>query len=150
MNRRKVLAVASGGGHWVQLLRVRPAFADQQLVFVTVDPVYQSQVPGYEFHVVNDATRWSKLSLFRLALRMAWIVIRERPDIVISTGAAPGYFALMFGKLAGARTIWLDSIANAEKLSRAGQRVRRFADLYLTQWPHLSSADGPTYCGAVL
>jgi hypothetical protein len=69
---------------------------------------------------------------------------------VISTGAAPGYFALRFGKLIRARTIWLDSIANAEELSTAGKKVQRYADLWLTQWTHLATTAGPRFGGAVL
>ena len=68
---------------------------------------------------------------------MLWVLLRVRPDVVISTGAAPGYFALRFGGLLGARTLWLDSIANAEELSLSGTKASRFADLTLTQWPEL-------------
>ena len=50
-------------------------------------------------------------------LRTFLVVLRERPDVVVSTGAAPGYFALRFGRLFGARTLWLESIANVEELS---------------------------------
>jgi hypothetical protein len=69
---------------------------------------------------------------------------------VISTGAAPGLFGVAIGSLLGARTIWVDSIANGEELSLSGHRARRFADLWLTQWPHLASKDGPFYRGSVL
>ena len=70
--------------------------------------------------------------------------------VVISTGAAPGFFGLAFGKLLGARTIWIDSMANVEELSLSGRQVRRFADLWLTQWPHLARPDGPRYEGGVV
>jgi hypothetical protein len=76
-------------------------------------------------------------------------VLRERPDVVLSTGAAPGFFALLFGRLLGARTIWLDSIANIEELSMSGRMARRHADLWLTQWPHLARPDGPECAGRV-
>ena len=81
---------------------------------------------------------------------MLWLVIRERPDVVVTTGAAPGYFALRFGKWIGAKTIWIDSIANLERMSLSGERVRRYADLWLTQWAHLAKSDGPVFLGAVL
>lgn len=74
----------------------------------------------------------------------------ERPEVIISTGAAPGYLGLRIGKWFGARTIWIDSIANAEKLSLSGQLVRNCADLWLTQWPHLARQDGPLFRGSVL
>lgn len=148
--RPKLLAVSSGGGHWVQMMRIKHAFEHCNVTFVTVHESYRAQVPGHKFYLVNDANRWTKLELLRAARRLAWIVCRERPDVVISTGAAPGYLALRFGRLMGARTIWLDSIANAEKLSMSGDHVGRCADLWLTQWPHLARPHGPYYVGSVL
>jgi hypothetical protein len=149
-DRRKLLAVSSGGGHWVQLLRVSSAFESSDVTFVTVHESYRSQVPNHKFYVVNDANRWNKLGLIRAARRLAWIVWNEKPEIVISTGAAPGYIALRLGRMMGARTIWLDSIANVEELSMSGLRIGRYADLWLTQWPHLARPEGPHYAGSVL
>jgi len=99
---------------------------------------------------VTDATRWSKFDLARMVLEVLWIVVKERPDIVITTGAAPGVAAIRAGKLIGARTIWLDSIANIEQMSMSGEKVRPYADLWLTQWEHLARPDGPTFLGAVI
>jgi len=148
--RRRLLAVASGGGHWVQLLRVREAFETCDIAFVSINETYRSQVSNNRFYLVNDATRWNKVGLIRMALKLAWIIRREKPDVVISTGAAPGYVALRLGRLAGARTIWLDSIANVEQLSMSGTRIGRYTDLWLTQWPHLAKPQGPHYAGTVL
>jgi UDP-N-acetylglucosamine:LPS N-acetylglucosamine transferase len=147
---KKVLAVASSGGHWAQLLRVIPAFSSFEIVFITILKSYHSDVPNNKFYVVNDANRWNKLALIGLAMRVGWIVLKERPDIVVSTGAAPGYFALLFGRLVGAKTIWIDSITNIDSLSMSGSLVGKYADLWLTQWPHLAKLEGPKYGGAVL
>jgi len=144
------MAVASGGGHWIQLLRLAPAFVDFDLIFVTVDEGYQSQVLGSRFYLINDASRWNKTGLLRMTLRLAWILLKERPDVVISTGAAPGYVALRIARALRARTIWLDSIANVGELSLSGAKIGRYADLWLTQWPHLAGSQGPYYAGSVL
>lgn len=155
----KVLAVSSGGGHWAELRRLRPAWDGALVTYVVTETGYKSDLaqddPGPDgqpprFHAVPDANRSERLRLVWLALKMLVIVLRVRPDVVISTGAAPGYFALRFGKLLGARTIWVDSIANAEEMSASGVLVRRYSDLWLTQWAHLSQPDGPGYAGAVL
>lgn len=148
--RRKLLAVSSGGGHWVQLLRVSKAFDGCELTFVTVHKSYRSQVPDHQFYVIDDANRQDKLGLIRAAGRLAWIICIERPDIIVSTGAAPGYIALRLGRMTGARTLWLDSIANVDELSLSGRKIGRYADLWLTQWPHLARPEGPYYAGAVL
>ena len=148
--KTRILAVASGGGHWVQLLRLRPAFIGEHVAYVSVDRAYRAEVGAAPFYVVNDATRWNKFGLVKLAIRMLWILLRERPDVVVTTGAAPGYFALMFGRLAGARTTWIDSMANVERLSLSGEKAGRWANLWLTQWPALARAGGPQFEGTVL
>ena len=148
--RVKVLLVASGGGHWVQLMRIASAFSEHERVYVTTLRGCESDVGGARLHLVNDASRWNRFGLVKLAARLMLLLLRERPDVVVSTGAAPGYFAVRFGKLLGARTVWLDSIANGEQLSLCGERVGPYADLWLTQWQHLSRLDDPQYCGAVL
>ena len=148
-----MLAAASGGGHWIELLRVLPALRDCAISYVTVREEYRGDLgaaPGSAFYTVNDATSWNPLGILQLAARMLLIVWRVRPDVVISTGAAAGYFALRFGKLLGARTIWIDSLANVEQLSRAGRMAGRYADLWLTQWPALATHDGPSYAGQVI
>ncbi len=146
----RVLAIASGGGHWVQLLRLRPAFEGARVTYVSVRPAYASDVPGQRFIAINDATRWDKVGLAKMAFKLLWIMLRVRPNVVISTGAAPGYFAIRLGKLLGARTIWLDSIANVEEMSMTGMLVKDKATLWLTQWPHLAAENGPQCHGSVL
>lgn len=147
---KRVLAVASGGGHWVQLLRLKPAFEGCDVAYVTVQASYAEQVADCRFYRVNDATRWSRWDLLKMVFQVVWVVLRERPDVVVSTGAAPGVVALRFGKWLGAKTIWLDSIANVERMSMSGERVRAFTDLWLTQWNHLATDEGPSFKGSVL
>lgn len=146
----RVLAVSSGGGHWVQLLRLAPALAGCDVVYATVNEVYRPQVGGAPFRVINDATRWNKFGLILMALRLAWMILIERPNVIVSTGAAPGYLAIWIGKRLGCRTVWIDSIANAQTLSLSGKKVGKHADLWLTQWPHLDRPPGPWYMGAVI
>ncbi len=146
----KVLAVASGGGHWVQLRRLAPAFEGADVAYLTVEPSYRPEVGNARFHLVVDATRWNKFKLLRMLAQIAWVIAKERPDVVISTGAAPGYFAIRLGKIAGARTMWIDSIANVEQLSLSGQKIMKHADRCLTQWQHLAADGGPEFAGAVL
>jgi UDP-N-acetylglucosamine:LPS N-acetylglucosamine transferase len=148
--RPRVLAVASGGGHWVQLMRLRPALRDCDVAYVTVNERYREEVGDSRFYTVNDATRWDKLGLVRLFARLWWIALRERPHVIISTGAAPGALMLLIGRVLGARTVWVDSMANVETLSTCGKHVRRFANLWMTQWPHLARPEGPIYEGSVL
>lgn len=148
--KKKILAIASGGGHWVELMRLRPALEGHEVVYATVSEAYRAHVPGARFRVVPDVTRWDRLGALRCAVAVLGVIARERPDVVISTGALPGFFGVVIGKLAGRRTIWIDSIANVEELSMSGKTVRPFADLWLTQWRDLARPGGPEYAGAIL
>jgi UDP-N-acetylglucosamine:LPS N-acetylglucosamine transferase len=147
--QQRVLAVASSGGHWVQLRRLAPAFAGQNVAYLTTDAGHRAEVDGARFYAVKDANRSNKLALVRCALQILWVVLRERPTVVVSTGAAPGYLAIRVARLLGARTAWIDSVANVDELSMSGRMASTTADLCLTQWPHL--VEGRiSYLGAVL
>jgi UDP-N-acetylglucosamine:LPS N-acetylglucosamine transferase len=149
--RVRVLAVASGGGHWVQLRKLAPVLEEHDVAYLTVNDEYRPEVGDIRFYTVNDATQWNKAGLIRLAIQVFWVLLRERPDVVLSTGAAPGFFAIVWAKLFfGARTVWIDSAANSERLSSSGEKVGRFADLWLTQWEAVSRPVGPHYMGRVL
>jgi hypothetical protein len=147
---KKILAVSSSGGHWAELLRLRPAFEGHQVVYITTQKDSARQVPDSKVYIIGDAHRGKKLELIWMLLVIAMIVIRERPSVALSTGAAPGYFAIRFARYFGARTLWLDSIANGEQLSLSARLVQPYADLWLTQWPHMARPDGPEFRGSVL
>jgi hypothetical protein len=146
MKNQKVLAVASKGGHFIQLMRLKPLLDRYETTYVSNQAM--SGLP--RFVRVTDANLDSTARLLLLFCQVLITCVRVRPDIIISTGAAPGFFALLIGKCIGSRTIWLDSIANAEELSLSGQKVRKYADLWLTQWQELATVDGPEYKGRVL
>ncbi|PIB26778.1 hypothetical protein BFP76_10960 [Amylibacter kogurei] len=146
------MAIASGGGHWVQLLRLRPAYIDSNVFFVSLDPTSASDVPDHRYYVISEASRKQKLQFIRVILQLLRILWKERPDVIITTGSAPALMALGLGKkLFRCKTIWIDSIANAERLSTSGSQAGRVADVWLTQWEHLADDEkGPHYWGAVL
>ncbi len=160
MEGARVLAVASGGGHWIQLLRLTPAWAGVDCAYMTTNAGLERDLPGgrgsdQRFYVVPDANRSRKLDLVHQVAAVGRVVLRERPTVVITTGASVGFFALVVAKMIGSRTVWLDSVANADELSLSGKRAGRFADLWLTQWPDLAKGqaglkDGPSYRGSVL
>jgi len=149
--RRKIMAIASGGGHWVQMCRLLPAFEGLDVFYVSVDPSSASDVPGRTYYTIRDVSRRDRLGFAVLVGQLGRILARERPSVVITTGSAPSLVALgMARTLLRARTVWIDSIANVERLSSSGARAGRVADVWLTQWEHLARPEGPEYWGAVL
>lgn len=136
----RILAIASAGGHWIQLSRLSPLFDHYDTQFVTT---LNGVVPPSGEHpvlTVPDASRNEPLRLMTLWMKLVGVMLRFRPHVVVTTGAAPGLIALQTAKLIGARTIWIDSIANAAELSMSGKLASRVADLWLTQWEELAAA----------
>lgn len=155
----RILALSSGGGHWVELLRLAPAFVGCEVHYATTSAESAQQAwdaaeetgqqrPG--FHSFSDANRWRPLRLLRQAIQLSVLILRVRPDLIITTGAAAGYIAVRLGRLVGARTLWIDSLANVDELSMSGQRAGPHANLWLTQWPELARPEGPHCKGRVL
>jgi UDP-N-acetylglucosamine:LPS N-acetylglucosamine transferase len=149
--RTRVLLIASGGGHWIELTRLAEAFRNCQCEFVSTAPNLVAPVGDRPVVKVTDGSRDTTWALVRSFFQLWRIIRSRRPDLVVSTGAAPGALALYIAKLHGIRTIWIDSVANSDELSLSGRAVRNVADLCLTQWPHLASRDRRLrYFGRVL
>jgi UDP-N-acetylglucosamine:LPS N-acetylglucosamine transferase len=148
--RPRLLAVSSGGGHWVELRRLRGAFAGVEVAYASTDPSAEAE-PGARRHVIRNVTRRDRWGFVALAWQLGRLLARERPDVVLTTGAAPGLVAIVLAKLVfGCRTIWIDSIAASHRLSLSARLARPFADAWLVQWPHLARAEGPEFWGAVV
>jgi len=147
---KKVLFISSSGGHWIEIRRLEAAFNGFEKCYISTDPCYKQTVTTGRFYSVINASRWNKFYLIIQAMKIFLLLRYIRPDVVISTGAAPGFFGLFFAKKMKIKTIWVDSLANMGQLSLSGQKVRPYADLWLTQWEHLSTPNGPSFHGAVL
>jgi UDP-N-acetylglucosamine:LPS N-acetylglucosamine transferase len=147
---RKVVAVASGGGHWIELRRVRGAFAGLAVAYVSTDPSVGAGL-GATHYTVRNVTRRDRWGFAVVLWQLVRILLRERPDVVVSTGAAPGFVAVAAAKLLlGSRTVWIDSVAAAAAPSLSARLARPVSDAWLVQWAHLARADGPEFWGAVL
>ena len=144
------LAVASGGGHWVQLMRLRSSFSAHEVVYLSTEFELDKAYDISNYHRVVDANLSAAWKLVVQALSVLLIMVRVRPDVVISTGASVGFFALLWAKILRKRTIWVDSIANSAKISVSGKYVKKMADLWLTQWPELAEEEGPHFRGQVI
>lgn len=148
-SKTKILAISSGGGHWTQLLRLRPVWDDCEIIYSTTHQTDISDVPNCQFYVIHDCNRHTPMAIIRCFMQILILMLRIRPELIITTGAAPGLISCLVGKILGVKIIWLDSIANADEVSWSGKIAGYTADLWLTQWPHLASTNGPTYAGKI-
>ena len=149
-SRCDVLAISSPGGHWVELTRLFPAFESLTVEYATTDAGRAVDVPAGRLHVLTDANKRTPWRLVICSWQILRLVVSLRPRVIVTTGAAPGFIAIVLGKLVGARAVWLDIFGLVDRMTLSGRMVKPFADLYLVQWPHLAKPDGPHFRGSLL
>jgi len=146
----RVLALASGGGHWIQLLRMHSAFSQCEVIYATVDASSQTQVGDAQFHIFPDANKDTKIAMLKAAWSVFGLLRKTRPDVIVTTGAAGGFWALLLGRIFGAQGVFIDSIANAHELSISAKLVLKTGGRVFTQWPELAGKTKAEYHGAVI
>jgi UDP-N-acetylglucosamine:LPS N-acetylglucosamine transferase len=142
MNKGKlrICLAASAGGHISQLLKLATSWNEYETFCVTTTEVVRDKLSkSGEVYVVGECNRQHPLRVVAVFLRCGRIIFKEKPDVVISTGAAAGCMLCFLGKIIGAKVVWVDSITNVERISLSGRMVRYIADLFLVQWPELAS-----------
>lgn len=147
---KRLLAVSSPGGHWVQLQTLREACGSCSVVWASAAATSESTASGPTQFRIRDFSKNTPWRVPQLMLQLLWIFVKVRPHVVLSTGAAPGVLAILLGRCFGARTIWVDSVACSERISLSGRIAGPCAHLWLTQWEHLARPAGPHYAGSLL
>lgn len=147
---QRIIAIASAGGHWQQLMLLRDAYRHHDVRYLTTLAGLAESYDAAPAHKIPDCNRHTPLRLVACTLCIAWHLMRIRPHVIVTTGAMPGLIALSLGRLIGARTIWVDSLANAERLSASGRLAGRIADLRLSQWQNVAHAEGAEFRGRLL
>ena len=149
----KLCLVCSPGGHLAEMERLLPAFEGKDYFFVTHGSQYSRHLSRaylipYRQGYIRERITW--LTTILVALR---ILLKERPDVVISTGG--GEIAIPFcyaGKLLGARVVFIETLARVTTRSAAGRLIYPIADLFVVQWQSLLKLYGnkAQYWGNVL
>lgn len=129
---------------------LRNAFCQHPVEYATTGPAIEYAAATIKVHILPDCNLRQPFKILACLASSALLVARLRPQIVISTGAAPGLLCILWGRLMGAQTLWIDSIANAERLSLSGRVAMRIAHRCLTQWQHLAQEESVHFEGAVL
>ena len=149
---------ASGGGHFRQLLDLEPLWSRYPHFLVTEDTVLGRSlarredvefVPHFALGQSRMGKAWAMLSA---ATRSAWrslrIILRRRPDVVITTGAGSQVFVIAWARLLGAKVILVDSFARFHAPSKFARIGGPLANLRITQsqvsasnWPGSTAFD---------
>jgi UDP-N-acetylglucosamine--N-acetylmuramyl-(pentapeptide) pyrophosphoryl-undecaprenol N-acetylglucosamine transferase len=131
--------VASLGGHMALLEALEPAFEDLDSTWVTSAGVRAEQLrrEGRRVEVIPRLDR-SSLSLSAVAA-IVRLAVRERPEIVITSGAGLAVPFCLAARVLGARILFAETMARVTSPSMSGRLISRFSDDVFVQWPEVAS-----------
>ena len=149
----KACFVASSGGHWEELMCLRP-IAEEQDTFYVTEAGGQAQDSGLEKLYcrpqINRREVLFLLRFLRLLLSAAKILKTEKPDCIITTGALIAFPFCLLGKWFRKKIIYIESFARVHDRSLTGRLVYPFADLFLVQWESMLEVyPGAKYVGGI-
>lgn len=148
----KIALVCTQGGHLTETLQVLDAFEGHEIFFVTHystrDDEVRAIAPAYFCANIGERP----LVFLRTILWALRLLLRERPQVIFSTGSEIALPFFFWGRLLGIKTIFLESWCRVEGLSRTGKLVYPLVDEFWVQWPQLLQVCGSKarYFGGVI
>ena len=134
----KICLVGSSGGHLTHLHMLKSFWQEYDRFWVTFDKVdAQSLLQGEKMYPCYFPTNRNVKNLIRNTF-LAWKVLRkEKPDLIISSGAAVAVPFFYLGKLFGAKTAYVEVFDRIDKSSLTGKLVQPVTDLFVVQWEEM-------------
>lgn len=138
MNKHKVCLVGSSGGHLTHLYALRDYWQSQDRCWVTFkkeDAV--SLLADERVYWCHYPTNRNIPNLIRNAALAFGVLKKERPDIIISTGAGAAIPYFWLGHLFGAKTIFIEVYDRIDNPTLTGRIVERWSDAFIVQWDEM-------------
>ena len=131
----KIGLVGSSGGHLTHLYMLKPFWQDKDRFWVTFDKEDAwGLLQGEKVYPCHFPTNRNLKNLIRNTF-VAWKVLRkERPDLLISSGAAVAVPFFYLGKLFGAKLIYIEIYDRIDKPTMTGKMVYPIVDRFIVQW----------------
>ena len=155
MKKKKVLLVSSVGGHLTQLLQLESLFKNYDYHLVTEKSEITEKL--MEEHPVSyllfGARNYPFKYLFKFTfntIKSLFILLKHRPDVIISTGAHTGVPMCYWGKLLKRKVIFIESFSKTSSPTLSGKFVYPIADLFIVQWESMKKIyPKATYRGSI-
>lgn len=146
----KIALVCSHGGHLTEMLQLIDAFGNHDIFFITNDSSRTRHLVFKKYLVKNIGI--SPIRMITESFKILLILLREKPDLIVSTGSEIAIPAIYFGKILRSRTIYIESWCRITTASGTGKIVYPVSDIFLVQWAELLKIYGPKaqYEGAVI
>lgn len=136
----KICFTSSSGGHFEQLMMLKPLMKKYDSFIVTEKVSYNFFDEKMNIYYVKQINRRDKgfiLSLLKNTFDMLTIFLKEKPDIIISTGALSSIPICIIGKIFQKKLIYIESFAKINSPTLTGKLLYNFADDFYIQWEEM-------------
>ena len=134
----KIGLVGSSGGHLTHLYQLKKFWKDKNRFWVTFDKEdARSILEGEKVYNCYYPTNRNLKNLIRNTFVAVKVLIREKPDIIISSGAAVAVPFFYLGKIFGAKTIYIEVFDRIDKPTLTGKLVYPVTDKFIVQWEEM-------------
>ena len=134
----KVCLVCSSGGHLTHLYMLKPFWGTKDRFWVTFNKEdAQSLLKDEKIYPCYYPTNRSLKALIKNSV-IAWnVLLKERPDLIISSGAAVAVPFFYLGKCFGAKTIYVEVFDRINKPTITGKLVYPMSDKFIVEWEEM-------------
>lgn len=131
----KICFVTSSGGHLTHLIQLKEWWEDKERFWVTFEKEDSKSILKDERkYWCYFPTNRNIKNLIKNTFLSIKILFKERPDLIVSTGAAPAIPFFYIGKLFGAKVVYIEVYDRIDKPTITGKLVYPIADLFVLQW----------------
>ena len=134
----KICLVGSSGGHLAHLNMLKPFWKDQERFWVTFDKEdARSILKDEKMYSCHFPTNRNLKNLIKNTFLAIKVLKREKPDVIISSGAAVAVPFFYIGKLFGAKTVYIEVFDRIDKPTVTGKLVYPVTDKFIVQWAEM-------------
>lgn len=149
---RKVCFAASSGGHFEQIMMLKPLMEQYNGFIVTEKTGYEieTKFPVYKVSQINRKEKIFPLKMVYEVLVSLYIFIKERPDTIVTTGALAMVPLCLICKVFRRKLIYIESFAKVSTPTETGKLMYHFADRFYVQWKSMLAVyPNASYVGGI-
>lgn len=134
----KIALVGSSGGHLTHLYLLKKFWENEDRFWVTFDKTDAKSILKEErFYPCYYPTNRNVKNTIKNTILAFKILRKEKPDLIISSGAAVAVPFFWLGKLFGSKTVYIEIFDRIDKPTLTGKLVYPVTDKFIVQWEEL-------------
>lgn len=133
----KICFAASSGGHFEQIMMLKPLMEKYESFIITEKTNYSVSNKDIPFYYLKQVNRHEIKFLYYMLINIIItfkVFFKEKPDVVISTGALSTIPVCLISKIFKKKVIFIESFAKINSPTLTGKLIYKFADQFYVQW----------------